>query len=377
MPQSDRNINNADSKIPVAYFLDRYGKGGGTENQLAILLNNIDRTRFTSHLVSLRSAEASSSLEVDCPTYFLNVERLASFRAVLGLFRFVRYLRKHRIKILQLYFQDSNIIGALAGRLAGIGNIVVNRRDMGWWYTTPALTWTNRVNRFARYCLTNAEAVRQIVHQYEPFGLDQIKVIHNGVDHEPADGKVITRKDLNVPETIPVVGIVANLKRIKRIDLFLRVAGLIENKSTHFVIVGTGPDEEALKTQVEASDLSGRVTFYQTVDRVFDVMSLFDVGVLTSETEGMSNVLIEYALASRPAVAFDTGGNGEVVEDGETGYIIADDDEVQMARKIDELLADADRRRDMGRRARERALGRFSRKQMVSRMEQFYTEICR
>ena len=265
----------------------------------------------------------------------------------------------------------------MAGRLAGVKNIVVNRRDMGWWYSTPALAWTNRVNRFTRFCLTNAEAVRQVVHKHEPFELDQSRVIHNGVDHEPSTNPAVTRQDLNIPDTAPVVGIVANLKKIKRIGLFLRVAEQIENKSTHFVIVGTGPDEEILKVQVETSPVNGRVTFYQTVDHVFDVMSLFDVGVLTSETEGLSNVLIEYALASRPAVAFDTGGNAEVIEDGETGYVIPDDDEALMARRINELLADPRKRESMGRRARERALERFSRKRMVARMEEFYTEICR
>jgi len=377
MPRNEINVNNADYRIPVAYFLDRYGKGGGTENQLAILLNNIDKTRFTSHLVSLRSAEVSSSLEVDCPTYFLNVEKLASFRALIGLFKFVRYLRKHRIKILQIYFQDSNILGTLAGKLAGVKNIVVNRRDMGWWYTTPALAWTNRVNRFTSYCLTNAEAVRQVVHRYEPFTLDQIRVIHNGVDHEPPDNNPITRQDLNIPEAVPVVGIVANLKRIKRIDRFIRVADSIADKTAHFVIVGVGPDEEDLKAQVRETGLEERLTFYQTVDHVFEVMSLFDIGVLTSETEGLSNVLIEYALASRPAVAFDTGGNNEVIEHSVTGYVIPDSDEAMMAQRIEELLSNPDRRREMGSRAREKALEKFSRKRMVSRMEEFYTEICR
>ena len=377
MPRNDNDISKADSKIPVAYFLDRFGKGGGTENQLAILLNGIDRSRFTSHLISLRPAELSSSIDVDCPTYFLNVNRLASFRALVGLCKLVRYLRRHRIKILEIYFQDSNIIGALAGRLAGIRNIVVNRRDMGWWYSTPALAWTNRVNRFTRFCLTNAEAVRQIVHEYEPFELDQIRVIHNGVGHEPADGQIVTRKDLNIPESAPVVGIVANLKRIKRIDRFLRVAGNLQDKSVHFVIVGTGPDEEKLKAQVAASGLKDRVTFHKTVDHVLEIMSLFDVGVLTSETEGLSNVLIEYALASIPAVAFDTGGNKEVIEDGVTGYIVPGDDEEAMARRLDELLADSDLRRRMGQQARQQALERFSRKKMIARMEAFYTEICR
>ena len=102
MPRNEADRKNEDSKIPVAYFLDRYGKGGGTENQLAILLNNIDRSRFTSHLVSLRPAEVSSSIDVDCPAYYLNVERLASLRALIGLFKFARYLKRNRIRILQI-----------------------------------------------------------------------------------------------------------------------------------------------------------------------------------------------------------------------------------------------------------------------------------
>lgn len=377
MPRIDQNKNTAASKIPVAYFLDRYGKGGGTENQLAIILKNIDQTRFTSHLVSLRPAEVSSSLEVDCPTFFLNVEKLASIRALIGLCKFVRYLRKNRIRILQLYFIDSNILGALAGKLAGIKNIVVNRRDMGWWYNTPSLAWTNRLNRFARYCLTNAEAVRQIVHKYEPFSLEQIKVIHNGVDLKPDSGQSLTRSELNIPESVPVVGIVANLKRIKRIDRFIRVAQQLTDKTAHFVIVGVGPDENALKKQVREARLQNRTTFFQTVDQVHEVMSLFDVGVLTSETEGLSNVLIEYALASRPAVAFDTGGNSEAIEDRLTGYVIPDNNEELMAGKIDELLASPDLRKQLGERGRARALAKFSRQQMISQMEAFYTEICR
>ncbi len=375
MPKEASDNDRDDSRIAVAYFLDRYGKGGGTENQLATLLRSVDKTRFSSYLISLRPAESSSSIDVDCPTYSLGVTSLLSFRAVIGIWRLAQLLRKLRINVLQIYFTDSNIFGVVAGRLAGIKNIVVNRRDMGMWYGTSALKWTNILNRFTRYCLANAESVKQLVMKVEPFTSDQVRVIYNGVDMKAPVGSLSAPEDLVTPDSARVVGIVSNLKAIKRVEMFLRVSQRLKSNDTHFVIVGVGPDKEKLIAQAEAAGMADRVTFYETVDHVFEVMSLFDVGVLTSRTEGLSNVLIEYALSEVPAVAFDVGGNREVISDSETGYIIPEPDEVLMAERIDQLLEDGEMRLRLGKRAGERAQERFSRRKMVAQVENFYQEI--
>jgi glycosyltransferase involved in cell wall biosynthesis len=97
--------------------------------------------------------------------------------------------------------------------------------------------------------------------------------------------------------------------------------------------------------------------------------------VLTSETEGLSNVLIEYAVAGLPAVAFDVGGNPEVIEDGETGYLVKPYDVNELAEKVDLLLSDPDLRRRLGRHASQRAQERFSAESMVRATETFYQEI--
>ena len=102
------------------------------------------------------------------------------------------------------------------------------------------------------------------------------------------------------------------------------------------------------------------------------MLPAFDVGVLTSQTEGLSNVLIEYALSGIPAVAFNNGGNNEVIADGQTGYLVADADEEAMARKIAYLVENEAAARQLGTAARERAREKFTVKAMVEKTEEFY-----
>jgi glycosyltransferase involved in cell wall biosynthesis len=100
-----------------------------------------------------------------------------------------------------------------------------------------------------------------------------------------------------------------------------------------------------------------------------------DVGVLTSESEGLSNVLIEYALAGVPAVAFDIGGNREVIVPDVTGLLIEPFDEEQMTAKIEHLLEHPEQSMKMGAKAVAMSRERFSVDAMVRATERFYEEI--
>jgi glycosyltransferase involved in cell wall biosynthesis len=108
---------------------------------------------------------------------------------------------------------------------------------------------------------------------------------------------------------------------------------------------------------------------------VHDIIGRFTVGILTSASEGLSNVLIEYALCGIPSVAFGVGGNSEIIVDGETGYVVPDGDEALMAEKIDFLLENPEVLKKFGQIARDMADAKFSVKNMVSKAEEFYIRI--
>ena len=62
----------------IVYLIDRFGRGGGTENQLAILINNLDRTKFNPMIANLRPREPEKRTDVNCPIEYFNVRKIAS-----------------------------------------------------------------------------------------------------------------------------------------------------------------------------------------------------------------------------------------------------------------------------------------------------------
>lgn len=361
---------------PIVFLIDVFSRGGGMENQLGNLVDNLDRKRFDPYLFTLKPHWRETNVKINCPTEILNVASLNSVGLIRGVWRLSKFLRKHKVPILHTFQIDSTFVGALTGIFAPKTTVLISRRDMGYWHTPRLLKMLNIAGRFIDYCVTNANAIKEIVCRTEPFRPEQVKVIYNGVifpeDHA---GQPANRAEFDIPEQVPLVGIAANLRPVKRLDRFVRVAAALENKKTHFMIMGFGKGQEELVALAKELGIDDRLHFHHTVANAFQVMKLFDVGVLTSETEGLSNVLIEYALAELPAVAFDTGGNPEIVVEGETGFLVSDHDEKLMVERINYLLEHPTESRLIGQQAAEHARKMFSIGRMVEESEAFYQEL--
>ena len=363
--------------IRIAYVIDHFIRGGGTENQLANLVDHLDRSRFEPVVFNMRPFWQEIVTAQPCRVFYLNVSSIFSPKAIRAVYRMWRFFRRERIDILQVYFFDSRLLGTIAGRLAGVPLIVFCRREMGWWHTRLKQAVVRRLARVSQYCLVNAAAIKEMVSRTEAFPVDRIEVVHNGVTFAPQPGShPVSRSDLGIPEGAPVIGMVGNLRPVKRYDRLVRIAGLMKHRETHFIVIGRGPLLEKLQEQAADLGVAERFHFRHIVGAYY-VVQLFDIGVLTSESEGLSNVLIEYALAGKPAVAFDVGGNREVVVDGETGFVVPDGDEAQVASKLDYLLDNHEIREEQGIRAAETARDKFAMDSMVRRTEQFYERILR
>jgi len=362
-------------KIRIGYVIDRLAPGGGTENQLIKLLENIDRENFEPIIFSLRPRDPQC-LELGCETYYLDIRSLMSLSTVKAVFKAARLFRRKNIHILQIYFYDGRLVGTMAGRLAGVNPIVYCRREMGWWYTPMKLRLSRFLARLSHHCLVNAEAVKKMVAATEGFPSEKITVIPNGVDLEPGSPDKRPRKsDFGIPEDAPVIGVVSNLREVKRLDRFLELAARIENKKTHFLIIGKGPLQDKLAARAAELGLADRVHFHHAVKGVHDIIALFDIGVLSSESEGLSNVLIEYSLSGIPSLAFDVGGNPEIILNGETGYIIADGDIGLMAEKANAILSHLELKKKLGETAASHARENFSIKKMTLLTEELYRRL--
>lgn len=145
--------------------------------------------------------------------------------------------------------------------------------------------------------------------------------------------------------------------------------------SARLVMVGDGPLRPTLEARARDLGLNGAVRFLGAVPRAASFLPHFDVFVLSSVWEGMSNSLLEAMAAGRPVVATRVGGNPEVVVDGETGLLVPPRDPRALADAVLRLLGDPALAGRLGEAARRRVESQFTLEQMVSRMQELYDQL--
>jgi glycosyltransferase involved in cell wall biosynthesis len=143
------------------------------------------------------------------------------------------------------------------------------------------------------------------------------------------------------------------------------------------VIGGEGPARADLEALAGTGRLAGRVSFpgWIAPDAVHAFLASASVVPVPSIHEGFGLVALEAALAARPVVASRVEGIPEVVVDGETGLLVPPGDPDALAAAIEELLADPERARALGTRARELAIERFGVERCVDGYVEVYERI--
>jgi len=319
------------------------------------------------------------------PLHVLNVNRLRSPRSLWRIIRAALWAKHAGFDVAHIFFNDSAIVFPILLNLLGIP-VVVSRRDLGIWYTGSNLPILRIVARFVDAVIANCEAVRQAVISQEGFPAKRVFVIYNGVRRKVASVATIRREDFGVPDAASLIVLVANLRPLKRVGDAIRALPLIRKAvgEAHLLVVGEDRrgavgdshrfELETLATRLAVAD---QVHFAGKMGDPMPAIALADVCVLCSETEGLSNVVIEYMLAGKPVVATEVGGNAELVVDGETGILVAPGDASGLASAITAVLHAPVMAKSMGEAGWRRALELFAPSRMVAQHLNLYETLGR
>src|SRR5258707_1237065 len=130
--------------------------------------------------------------------------------------------------------------------------------------------------------------------------------------------------------------------RVKDHPMFLRAAGHVKNElpGAAFVLAGEGRLTGEIRALGASLGIGPDLFFTGRCEDVAALLSVSDVGVLSSKAEGFSNSILEYMAAGKPVVATNVGGAEEVIIEGETGYLVKSGNDREMAIQILKLLQD-------------------------------------
>ena len=227
--------------------------------------------------------------------------------------------------------------------------------------------------------ICNGEAVRSFVAQHFSVPIQKSVVIHNGIDLDRFQTSLVplTSNGLDLKPAHRLVITVARLVPEKDIELFIEAAKLLghEYADVRFLIVGDGPCRSDLMRCVSENGLDGKISFLGERDDVPQLLANADVFWLTSKWEGLPNVVLEAMACGKPVVARDVGACRELINHGETGFLVFDRDAKQFARYTLDLLTDPARARRMGVAGRRFVDEKFSVARMSEATETLYRSL--
>jgi glycosyltransferase involved in cell wall biosynthesis len=350
----------------ILYCIESIDRGG-TETQLVELINRLDRDRFAPRLCTLRPSGTYLD-EVDCPVLELGVGRLVSPSGWQGVRRLGGYIEEHGVEIVQSFFQDPTLVAMPAARMGGAPVRMVSFRDMGFWRTPVQEFLMRRAYPLATGFLANSMAVKHEVCRRDHLDPSRVKVVYNGVDKGPFPFVEHLENEI-------AVGIVGNLNReVKRTDLFLRAAARIaaRHPEVSWHVVGDGdlrPRLEALAAELGIAD---RVVFAGRIADVPAYLARLAVGVMCSDSEGLSNAVLEYMLRGCAVIATAVGGNLEIVRDGQTGLLVPPGNVTALAGAMSRLIEEKTTRLMLSLKARNMVEENFSWSTCVEAHQEIY-----
>jgi L-malate glycosyltransferase len=367
------------SALPhILLVLDQFPKTLGGGERIALKLAALlPKYGYRVSILTFSVQPANTILNSPpCPIYVLPLTRTYDLTALRAALDFRRLLKRENIRIVQTFFESSDIWAGLVTKTVANTKLIWSRRDMGILRTSKHRIAYKLMANLPDAVFAVSEQVRK--HCIEADGINpaRVQTIYNGLDLSDWDTSLELAK---APGKI-LVTTVGNIRRVKGHDVFIRAAASILKRfpSVSFSIAGDVLEPDyfvELQALVRDLDLSDHFHFAGGVSNLHKHLSAADIFVLPSRSEGFSNAIIEAMAASRPVVATKVGGNAEAVKDGVSGLLVPPENPAALSAAIIRLLSDPSQARKMGMAGKAIAEENFTTEAMMSRITDAYKSL--
>lgn len=318
---------------------------GGTEGQLYNLITGLDMDLFEAELCVFRHiSDYFEKNTFPIPVFTANITSFRHPVAYARLMRLRRYIKQKDFDIVQIIFNDAAL--SIPPITMGLRTkIIATRRDMGFWYTPLKLSLLRMYAALTDMYIVNSQTVKRNVIEREGAPDHKVEVIYNA--HDLSRFALAAKDDFFSSNDIPVgakiVGIVSNIRPVKRVHDIIRAFPevLAEIENAYLVIIGDpGNYKKEYEELVCDLRINDHVRFLGMVesDGIPSYIKCFDVGAICSESEGLSNAIIEYLGCGVPVVASDIPSNRELIESDGVGLLYPMGDVTRLAQALIDAL---------------------------------------
>jgi alpha-1,3-rhamnosyl/mannosyltransferase len=380
--ESERGQSAGDARIRVLQVIDSGMIGGGQEH-VYLLLKGLDRSAFACFLACPEDGPLPSRVrELGIPV------DVCPMRRGFPLFRLVGILKRRGIHVVHAHGTHAALWARLAALIARTPVTI---------YTMHGIHYLNSESRLRRAVLRSGDrllsffteltiCVSESDHRngqrrgvLSPL---RSRVILNGIELDrfpgPPEARNELRRRLGIPDSAPVIGIIARLHRQKGHPFFLEAVLRLSFRYPELqaIVAGSGPEESFLREFCRRLGIEDRVHFLGGRFDVPEILAALDVFVLSSLWEGLPLSLLEAMASSLPIVATAVDGVQEALEHRKSGLLVPRQDPIALARAIQRLLDDPALARRLSENARAEAQRRFECRPMVAAVERAYLDCC-
>ncbi|MBU1345253.1 MAG: glycosyltransferase [Proteobacteria bacterium] len=372
--------------LRVVYIITGLGTGGA-EMSLLRLLSALDRDKFDPYVISLANAGPLGEkihqlgvpvrqlgMDTRCPNPFLLVKLFA-------------WLRQIRPDVIQTWMYHADLLGGLAGFLAGLPVVWgIHNTSLDPSAVKSGTIRVVRINAWLSgwlpHCIISCSEEARRAHVRMGYASDKFVVIPNGFDlntfRPDSSARDSLRRELSLTPNMFLVGLVARFDPLKDHQTFIRAADIFHktHPQAQFVLCGDGISwsNEVLSGWIDAVGIRQNCHLLGRRDDIPHLMSAFDVNTLSSIGEAFPNVLGEAMACGVPCVTTDVGDAAEIV--GDTGIVVPPRDAHALAEGWERLInLSTQERYALGQRARARIQTHYQIGEVVLRYQQLYRQL--
>lgn len=322
---------------------------GGAEKMLLKILPLL-QNNFNNHVICIKGyGEIGRELqEKGIKVHYLNLKNIFDLGLII---KFQSLIKKYQPDLLVTYLIHADLFGRIFGKLFGIKKIIcsVRVKPLNEIKYFPLFILDGLTSFLVNHYHFNSQTVANFYKKYFFLSSKKITVIPNGLELDKYDIKIDInkkKKELGLPINKKIVGCVAKLRKQKGHKYLLKAFQQVQKelKDVILVLVGNGEEIDNLKKLAKDLEIDKNTYFLGDRNDIPEILKTFDVFVLPTLAEGMSNAIMEAMASEVPVITTDIKENQELIKDNESGIVISLKNSKNLHEKILQILKDNNKR---------------------------------